>query len=175
MKEGEKNKKSKKWIILIVLVVIIAVLAFLFFKGIFTIPTGLMAGTGNEASTGGETPANPSPTFTTTGNEVIVKEITETLPYNEEIYLEPGRYYLEVVTDNPVWIRLYDKIRFDDWKDKGTHGYSPIGTGLKENEKTETLNGNFDINNGEGGNYYLLILGDKTTSIKFKIIQSLKF
>ena len=173
MKEEEKTKKSsKKWIIAIVLVVVIAVIAFAFYGGI--LPTGLATGTSTTSGTQAASTSEPAK-FTVTGTEVISKDVTEALPYYEAVNLESGRYDIEVITEEPVWIRLYDQVHFADWERAGIHGSVVTGTNLNEGDKTKSLNTNFDINIGEEGKYYLLIMGDKTTSIKFKITQVLKF
>jgi hypothetical protein len=169
----EKKKSSKgKWIIAIVLIAATIIIAGLYL-GIFSMPTGLAAGAQTIEST--NPPPVQQPIFTTTGTEVIAKEVTAHLPYNESIDMEPGRYALQVITDKPVWIRLYDQIHFDEWKNDGTHGRTVIGTNLNENDKTDNFNMNFNIGSGQGGKYYLLIFGNtEMTSIKFKITQIFK-
>jgi hypothetical protein len=171
--EKEKKPKSKKWLIAIILVVIIVIALWLYFN-IFSIPTGLVAGI--ETIKTEETPtAAAPPNFTVTGDEVIAKEILEILPYYESVDLEPGRYTIQVITDKPVWIRLYDQIHFNEWERDGKHGKTKAGTNFNEEDAIEDFSSTFDINIGEEGKYYLLILGNGETSIKFKIIQDLKF
>lgn len=177
MKEEEKGKKSsKKWLIAIVLVIIIAAIALAFYKGV--IPKGFMTGNaaGNQETSGNPTtPSTGAAAMVATGDEIIVKEVTENLPYYYQTYLEPGRYSLDVVTDEPVWIRVYHQINFDEWKNKGIHGAVLAGTNLNENDKVESYNGEIIINRGEADKIYLLFLGDKTTTIKFKITQNIKY
>jgi len=113
--------------------------------------------------------------FTVTGNEVIAKETTETLPYYESVDLEPGRYTLEMVSDEPVWIMVYDEPTFNKWEEC-VYGFIKTGTGCcSEKRKTDSFSGNFDINKNEGGKYYIVIDGPTETLIKFKITQNLKF
>jgi hypothetical protein len=167
--EKEKKPKSKKWLIAIILVVIIVIALGLYFN-IFSIPTGLVAGT--ETMTGSpETPTNEPPKFTVTGNEIIAKEVTENLPYYEPVDLESGKYSIQVITDKPVWIRLYDQLHFDEWEKDGKHGKVVIGTNLNEEDKTDNFDTIFFVSQGNGGKHYLLILGNEKTSIKFKITQ----
>ena len=176
MKEGQKNKKSsKKWLIAIVLVVIIAAIAFVFYQGIiFTLPTGLATGTNTEAAGGAAAPAN-GPTITSTGNEIISKSVVDaSLPYYEAIDLEPGKYRLEVNTDDPVWIKLYPKLHFDEWQKTGAPGAALTGTNFEEKDKVKNYDSTFAVYIGQGGKFYLLILGDKSTTIKYKITQILK-
>jgi hypothetical protein len=181
MKEGEKSKKSsKKWVIAIVLVIIIAAIALIFYQGIFTLPTGLVTGTENTgANENTPTPASAptpvsGPTITPTGNEIISKSLVNvSLPYYEAIDLEPGKYGIEISSDDPIWIRLYSKLDFDEWQKTGTHRSALVGTGLGENDKTKSLIVTFLIYSYSPRKYYLLFLGDKTT-IKFKITQILK-
>jgi hypothetical protein len=166
--EQTKKKNNKKMIIAIVLVVIVAI-ALAFYSGIFSLPTGLAAVTSQN------TPAQPAATFTTTGNEIIAKELTQNLPYYVDASLEAGRYAVQVTTDNPVWIRVYDQARFDDWQNAGKQGSAKAGTNLGAGDKVTNFIRNFDVNQGEEGKYYLLILGSEKTSIQLKITQILKF
>jgi hypothetical protein len=158
-------------------VIIIAAIALAFYKGV--IPKDLMAGTntiGNQETSGNPTtPSTGAAAMVATGDEIIVKEVTESLPYYYETYLEPGRYSLNVVTDKPVWIRVYHQVNFDEWKNTGVHGAVLAGTNLNENDKIENYNGEFIINRGEADKIYLLILGSETTTIKFKITQNIKY
>lgn len=185
MKDEEKNakKSSKKLIIVIAVIIVIAAIAFGFYSGIFSLPTGLVVGgtsaAGNQKSTNENPASQPSsvqqPIFTTTGTEVMTKDVTENLPYYESLDLESGRYSLQVATDKPVWIRLYDQLHFDEWKNDGNHGKVVIGTNLDEKSKTDNFNKNFDISPGNGGKHYLLIFGNnEKISIKFIIKQIFK-
>ena len=176
MKDEEKTKKSsKKWIIAIVLVVIIATIAFAFFQGF--IPTGLMTGTSENSAigtTGNPTTPENAPIITPTGNEVISKSLVDTsLPYYEALDLEPGKYSIEISSDDPIWIRLYVKSEFDKWQSTGSGGTALVGTRLDENDKVKSLATTFAIYPSAPTKYYLLFLGDKTT-IKFKITQTLR-
>jgi len=175
MKEGQKSKKSsKKWLIAIVLVVIIAVIAFVLYQGIFTLPTGLATGTNTEAAGGATTPVS-GPTITPTGNEIISKSLVNvSLPYYEAIDLEPGRYSIEVSSDDPIGIRLYSKLHFDEWQKTGDPGMILAGTRAGEEYKVKSLAITFAIYPPPSPTkFYLLFLGNKTT-IKFKITQNLK-
>lgn len=170
----EKKKSNGKLIIAIVLIIATVIIAGLYL-GIFSMPTGLAVGTQTNANENSTAPSTPQqPTFTTTGTEVIAKNVTETLPYNEPIDLESGEYSIQVLTDNPVLIRLYSQLNFKDWESSGIHGSVVTGTNLDEKDKTTIFDATFFIPNGEGGKYYLLILGNEKTSIKFKITQILK-
>lgn len=177
MKDEEKNakKSSKKLIIVIAVIIVIAAIAFGFYKGIFSIPTGLMtaAVNGNQETTKTETQAPSQPIVT--GTTIIEKTVNENLPYYEPIDLVAGRYTIYITTDKPVWIKLYDQVHFDDWKNTGTHGQVLAGTNCcSETDKTQNLEKGFQVSIGYGGKYYLLILGSEKTSIYFKIIQTLK-
>jgi hypothetical protein len=167
MSEEHKNKKSNKWLLPVVIIAVLLVVA-LVYLGSFSMPAGL-------AAVGANAQNNQPPAFTTTGNELVAKEITQNLPYYEMVNLESGRYTMQVITDNPVWIRLYDQTQFDKWQSTGKHGSVKSGTNMGTNDKVTNFGGTFDINNGEEGKYYLLIMGSGSTSIKFKITQNAKF
>ncbi|NIM46959.1 MAG: hypothetical protein GTN40_02250 [Candidatus Aenigmarchaeota archaeon] len=170
--EKEKKRKSKKWFAVIILIIIVIIAAGLYFN-VFSMPTGLIAGI--ETPETEESRERVVSTFTVTGNEVIAKEITETLPYYESVDLEPGRYTFEMESDEPVWIIVYDEPTFNNWEN-GVRGFIRTGTGCcSEKRKTDNFSGNFDINKNEGGKYYIVIEGPTETSIKFKITQNLKF
>lgn len=180
VKSGKKN--SKKLIIAIVIILVIAAIAFGFYKGIFSIPTGLMTASaatvtnGNQEATKNETPVPAQPAPTVTGTTIIEKNVSETLPYYEPIDLVDGRYVIYITTDKPVWIKLYDELHFNEWKNTGTQGVVEAGTNCcDEKDKTQNLQQGFQVSRGYGGTYYLLILGSEKTSINFKIIQTLKF
>ena len=168
--EKEKKTKSKKWIAAIILIIILIIAAGLYFN-VFSIPTGLIAGT----TTTEETRERLVSEFTVTGNEVMAREITENLPYYESVELEPGRYSLELASDKPVWIMVYDEPSFNKWKN-GVYVFIKTGTGCcSEKTKTDSFSGNFDINKNEEGKYYIVIDGPEETLIKFKVTQNLKF
>jgi len=175
MKDSEKsNKKSKKWLIAIVLVVIIAAIVLAFYKGV--IPTGLMAGNENIGATEGATAPASGPTVTPTGNDVINKNIVNAaLPYYEAVDLDPGRYSIEISSDDPIWIRLYNQLDFDNWQKTGAPGATVAGTNLEEKDKVKNFATTFNIYVGEGGKFQLIFLGNKSTTINFKITQILKF
>lgn len=178
MKEGQKTKKSsKKWLIAIVLVVIIGAIALAFYNGIFTMPTGLMTRTtGGQETTGNPTASANGPTVTPTGNDVINKNVVNaSLPYYEAVNLEPGKYSIEVNTDDPIWIRLYNQLDFDNWQKIGALGNILAGTNPEEKDKVKNIATTFAVYVGEGGKFYLIFLGDKSTTINFKITQILKF
>jgi len=171
MAEKETKSSRTKWIAAILIIIVVMVAAGFYFK-VFSLPTGLITA-GNQATE--TTTGNQPAPFTVTGDEIIAKDTTESLPYYESVDLEAGRYGIQVVTDRPVWIMLYNQANFDDWKN-GSYGSLRIGTGCcNENMKTDRFSGNFDINEGEKGVYYIVIQGTEKTSIKFKITQILKF
>jgi len=178
MEEKEKKKSKGKLIIAIVLIAATVIIAG-FYLGIFSLPTGLAAAqtstTGNP--TAPSTP-QPQPTYTVTGTLITEKNVTETLPYYEPLDLESGRYMIYVTADKPVWIRLYDEVHFNEWKNAGTHGQLVAGTNCcLEKDKTQNLEQRFDVSIGYGGKHYLLFLdgSENLTSISFKITQILKF
>lgn len=170
--EKEKKTRSRKWFAAIILIIIVIVAAGLYFN-VFSVPTGLVAGT--EKTEAQETRERVVSEFTVTGNEVIARDITETLPYYESLELEPGRYTIQVVTDKPVWIMVYDQLRFDSWQE-GKYMKMETGTGCCRSEtKTDNFDRRFDISENDGGTYYIIIEGGEETAIKFKITQNLKF
>ncbi|NIO44409.1 MAG: hypothetical protein GTN36_02545 [Candidatus Aenigmarchaeota archaeon] len=170
--EKEKKTRSRKWFAAIILIIIVIVAAGLYFN-VFSVPTGLVAGT--EKTEAQETRERVVSEFTVTGNEVIARDITETLPYYESLELEPGRYTFEMISDESVWAMIYDEPTFNEWKN-GVRGFIKTGTGCcDEKRKTDNFSGNFDINKNEAGKYYIVIEGPLETSIKFKITQNLKF
>jgi hypothetical protein len=169
----EKKKSSKgKWIIAIVIIAVIAAVALAFYNGIFSMPTGLVAGT--QTTVNPPAPSTPQqPTFTTTGTEIIAKEVNESLPYYESADLEPGKYSLQVITDKPVWIIVYDETHFNEWKNRGNGGSALLSTGsTKETEKVTSFSDSFYI--GANGKYYVVLEGSGEASIKFKITQIFK-
>jgi len=180
MKDEEKSgkKSSKKWIIVIAVIIVIAAIALGYYKGIFSMPTGLAVTTGATKSeqTNPQTPSAPAPaTLNVTGTEIISKEVVEALPYYEPVNLDSGRYSLELTADKPVWVRLYDKLHFEQWEKDGTQGNVVTGTNCcRPEEKVESLNTVFTVSIDHGGEHYLLILGNETTSIKFRIVQIYK-
>jgi len=168
----EKEKKSKnKWIIAIVLIAIIVIAAGFYFN-VFSVPTGLIAGTSETENEGTE---KEPPEFTVTGEEIIAKELTEALPYYESVDLESGRYVIEFVSDESVWMFVYNEARFNQWK-QGKHTLILAGTACcKDEYKTKSHSETFDVPRGEGGKIYIVVEGAEEASIKFKITQTLKF
>ncbi len=130
----EKRKtKSKKWIVAIVLIAIIVIVLGLYLNA-FSIPTGLIAG-----ETPTEETKKEAPEFTITGNEIISKETTETLPYYESVYLESGRYTFDFRADVPVWVFVYSEERFNQWME-GEYTFTRTGTACcKEKYKVKSL------------------------------------
>lgn len=183
MKDEEKNakKSSKKLIIVIAVIIVIAAIAFAFYRGIFSLPTGLAVGaqtnTGNQVTpqTGNASSTPSQPTYTVTGNEIISKNVTEKLPYYEFVNLEPGRYNIGFSSDVPVLVFVYDEEHFNMWK-AGSHSFTLAGTSCcKDEDKTQILNNNFNVPAGQGGNVYIVVEGAEKASIKFGITQILKW
>ncbi len=170
LSEESKKKKFNLKLMIVLAVIVIAAIAIVAYSGIFSLPTTGLATTANV-----NTQTQEPPKFTTTGNEVVAEEVTQDLPYYVDADLEAGRYSVQVETDNPVWIRLYEKASFEAWQNTGSHGITKAGTNLGLNDKVTSFNRNFDVNIGEEGKYYLLILGSERASIKLKIEQILKF
>jgi len=170
----EKVKKSnKKWIIAIVLIIIIVIAAGLYFN-VFSIPTGLIAGTETTGEST-ETETIEPPEFTVTGEEIIAKELTEALPYYESVDLESGRYVIDFISDEPVWMFVYNEVRFNQWK-QGKYTFILAGTACcKDEYKTKSHTETFDVPRGEGGKVYIVVEGAEEASIKFKVTQTLKF
>ena len=173
--EGKSKKSSKKWIIAIVLI-IIAAIAVAFYQGIFSIPTGLAVGTETATTNPPATPATPTqPTFTVTGTEIITKEVAENLPYYESVNVEPGMYVIEFTSDVPVWMFVYNEMRFNQWKE-GKHTFTLTGTACcKDEYKIKSFTGSFKLTESEGNKAFIVVEGAEEASIKFKITQTLKF
>lgn len=171
MKENEKSKKSnKKWLIAIILIAVI-VIALILYSGIFSIPTGLITGT--------ETDTNPTtneqPKMTVTGTDIIAKETTGNLPYYESVDLVPGGYAIQIITNKPVWVMIYDESHFNQWKN-GYYGTTIIGTGSgREEYKTTNFLDRFYISKGGEGKYYIVLDGKGESSINLKLVQMFKY
>jgi hypothetical protein len=163
--QKHKHFKMNKLVILMVAVLILAAAAVYF--GYSYVP---VAAARNQAPT-----SNELTKFTTTGTEMIASEATHSLPYFESATLEAGRYSVEVSSGIPVWIRVYDQTQFDSWQNTKSNGSTKAGTNLGESDKVTQFSKNFDVNNGEEGKYYLLILGSGQSSLQLKITQISKF
>lgn len=163
----EKEKaKSKKWIIAVILIIIVAIAIAIYFN-VFSIPTGLIAGTTTNEATKTEVPSTP--TVTVTGTEILNKEFTETLTYYESVELEPGRYVIQITTDKKVTIMIYDELHFEEWQ-QGKFPNLITGSGTS----TDNFISRFDVKSGQGGNYYIVLVGTGDASIKLKLIQEIK-
>jgi hypothetical protein len=170
MEEKEKKKSNGKLIIAIVLIAATIIIAGLYL-GIFSMPTGLAVGKTNSATNGNPT----TPQYNVTGNEIISKDITEKLPYYEFVNLEPGRYNIGLNSDVPVLVFVYDEEHFNMWK-AGSHSFTLAGTACcKDENKIQSLNQNFNVPAGQGGNVYIVVEGAEQASIKFGITQVLKW
>jgi hypothetical protein len=165
-KEQVKTFKNKNLILISAAVLIFAV-AFIYMFPISP-KTGPMIINNNQ-------PSSSAQTFTTTGAEMLAKETTQTMPYYESVTLEAGRYAVQVTSSTPVWIRVYDQIHFDAWKNSGEDGSAKTGTNLAVSDKVTDFNKNFDVGTGEEGKYYLVITGEGSSSLQLKITQILKF
>jgi hypothetical protein len=168
MKDGEKNentkKKSKKWIIAVVLIVIAAI-ALAFYKGIFSLPTGLAVGA--QTSTGNQATPQNTQTGTVSSNEV-----TRNLPYYESMDLQTGRYYLEFSSDTPVWVFVLNEKNFNSWENTGAISFVAAGTGNKDENKVKSFVETFIAAQDEGSKYYILVEGAEKASISYKITRA---
>jgi len=180
MKEEEKTKKSnKKWILAIVLIAVIAVVLVFYFE-IFSLPTGFVTASketviGNQ-NTSATTPATQQPITTVTGKEIISTAAKENLPYYESADLEPGGYAIQVATDKPVWINVYDESHFNDWKNNGYYGTAITGTGSRrEQYQTTAFSDRFYVSSDGKGKYYIVIEGSGEVSINLKLVQTFKY
>lgn len=180
MKDEEKS--GKKWLITLIIAIVIIAIVVALYQGIFSLPTGLAAGNVKTTTETQQPNTNQpqQPTFTETGTEIISKELTESLPYYELIgNLEPGKYSLEFASDIPVWVKVYDKIHFDEIQQSGNYYYTGTLTGgtplpYENSTKTTSLSTVFFVSDGKGGNYYILVLGNEKASIKFRVTQIYK-
>jgi len=122
-------------------------------------------------------PSAEQATFTTTGTTMLSSTLETVLPYYAVAYLEPGRYSVQVSSNSPVWVRVYESAQFTSWQNTNEHGSSKAGTNLGESDKVTSFNRNFDVGIGEEGNYYLLVLGSGTASFttrdntNFKVLK----
>ena len=169
MSKEQKNKhlKMNKWVILTLAVLVVAAAVYLGFSYMNMVP---IAATGNQVPT-----SNELAKFTTTGEQMISSDATQNLPYFEFATLDAGRYSVQVSSSIPVWIRVYDQAQFNDWQSTKNNGSTKAGTNLGETDKVTSFTKNFDVNQGEEGKYYLLILGSGSASLQLSIIQISKF
>jgi hypothetical protein len=162
----QKHLKMNKWFIVLAVIAILAIVLFYFGFSSLTIPALVNQ---NQPATG------ELAKFTTTGTEMIAKDTTQNLPYYESATLEPGRYSVQVTSSIPVWIRVYDQANFNSWQASGSNGSTKAGTNLGESDKVTQFTRTFDVNTGEEGKYYLMILGSGSASLQLKVTQILKF
>jgi hypothetical protein len=113
--------------------------------------------------------------FTTSGDEMVAKQVTENLPYYESVQLVPGRYRLEVTTGSKVsMIDVFTDAQFQMWN-SGNWPTPKLSSGYSTASSVDSFTGGFDVNTGEGGTYYIVIEGNGQTSINMRLVQVLKF
>ena len=169
---SEKNKKPKNKLILPI-VIIAVVLVAIALIGMNVIPVTLPTTAGG---TSAGTPNAPAANeFTTTGVVSASNTVTQTLPYYEGMDLEAGRYSIEVISDKPVWVMLYQDIHFEEWQD-GKYLTMKAGTGCCAlDAKVESFSSNFDVSKNEAGEFYIVVEGDGQATVEFRITQIMKF
>jgi hypothetical protein len=92
------------------------------------------------------------------------------------ITLQPGRYIVEYENAEPLFFSLYDEQHYRQWI-SGYYGSSKSTTNTGSNCCASTFRSSFDINMGEGGNYYLIFENRnvKVAQIKVYVTMINKF
>lgn len=146
------------------------------------------AGTGTaEAETSIEAPAQ--------NKEQEPQEIPERTTYNKVVFdedmsftefpavttvpLEEGmKYRIEFEAESVIYFALYEEFMHNKWKETGEHVIAKASSASKDGALTASGSYQFDINEGEGGTYYIVfddsmnkMADGKPTTAKVKLTK----